>query len=96
MTKRHEVKGDETMAFRVPSKIAAALEADALIHETTRSEIMRQILEQKYCTKEGCKPLPSFANNTAELETVLEKAEQSLQLLIALGGKVSEKKARLA
>lgn len=65
MTKRHETKGDETVALRVPDKIVAALVAEALWNKTTKSEIMRQILESRYSGGQQCKPLPMFANNSA-------------------------------
>jgi hypothetical protein len=64
MTRRHEIKGDETVALRVPDKIAAALNAEAVWNKTTKSEIMRQILEARYAGEQQCKPFHTFANDS--------------------------------
>ncbi len=51
MTRRHEEKGDETVAFRVPERIACWLRDRARVIEaktgerTTPSSLMRQIVE---------------------------------------------------
>lgn len=46
MTARHEEKGDETVAFRVPERIAAWLRDRARVLETTPSCLMRKIVEE--------------------------------------------------
>jgi hypothetical protein len=82
MTRRHDEKGDETVALRVPDKIAAALHAEALLNGTTKSDLMRTILEERYVDGQGCKPLRSFANNSesaiAEKLTVAKTAIEAV------------------
>ncbi len=80
MTRRHDEKGDETVALRVPDKIVAALNAEALWNQTTKSEIMRQILESRYSGEQQCKPLPTFANNSnSDIARALEAAKTAIE-----------------
>jgi hypothetical protein len=80
MTRRHDEKGDETVALRVPDKIVAALNAEALWNQTTKSEIMRQILESRYSGEQECKPLPTFANNSdSGVAEALETAKTAIE-----------------
>jgi len=94
MTRRHEIKGNETIALRVPDKIDAALTAEALWNETTKSELMRRILEQRYADGQQCKHLDLFANKSAEIQKALEAASNALGKLMCMvtaGGKRMQK-----
>lgn len=78
MTRRHEEKGDETVAFRAPGHVAAWLRERAIImtacakqedpnaSQVTASEIMRRILEDQVFGGQTCKGLRTFASNSQE------------------------------
>ncbi|MBN2118535.1 MAG: hypothetical protein JW730_18320 [Anaerolineales bacterium] len=101
MTARQDIKGDETVAFRVPEQTAAWLRDRARVLGITPSLFMRQIVEQALTGEQACKPLPAFANNpkpddvAAEL-AVLRAALGEMARMIKAGNGPRMKRSRTA
>lgn len=105
MTRRFAVKGDETIAFRVPGHIAAWLRERAIVltaraqrenpkaSNVTPSSIMREILESQVSGEQECKQLPPFANISKQ---DLEAAEKALELVRMMKAGLNGRRQRRA
>lgn len=99
MTRRHEEKGDETIALRAPGHIVAVLRQEAIVATAreqqkdpkaptvTISELMRRMLEEKYFGDPNCKHLRLFANvsESAVIET-LETVRTAIETVLQQTG----------
>ena len=83
MTRRHDEKGDETVAFRVPEKIAAGIRDRARWNDLTPSELMRRIVEQFLVEGNVANVSPEnvmFANKSkTDVSAALEAAKTAIE-----------------